>query len=82
MNILLRKAEGKVWALDPDDGRSLTKINPGIYCENDNLSTEYEHAEGIYWESFAEAKRQIHSINYGFSKKNIKGNYAHHIVRD
>lgn len=82
MDILLRKNGGRVWALYPDDGRNMTRIIPGIYCDNDVISTEYEHAEGIYWKSFAEAKRQIHSINLGFSKKNIKGNYYHHIITE
>lgn len=75
MEILLRKTDGVVDALDPESGESLTRIVPGVYCDNDNLSTEYEHPEGIFWKSYVEAKRQIDQLGTGIWK-------IHKIIRD
>lgn len=56
MKILLRKTtdpdrEPRVYALDPETGQALTRIeNPSVWCVCDNgLSTAHEHPEGIYW---------------------------------
>ena len=62
MKILLRETDGHVWALDPETGEIITRIpavSKQIWCDNDCLSTEYEHAEGIYWNSWAEAEAQL-----------------------
>ncbi len=68
MDILLREAsrtindEEKtiVVALNTDDGMAMTRIeNPSVWCDNDNLNTEFEHADGIYWESWEKAKEQL-----------------------
>ena len=72
MKILLREVEidddvsgggrTRIVALYPEDGISLCHIpfvSKPIWCANDDLSTEYNHAEGIYWNSWAEAREQL-----------------------
>ena len=63
MKILLRESERKIRAFDPESGESLTKIPAAfggglIWCQ-DSLSTLHEHPEGIYWESWDEARKQL-----------------------
>lgn len=71
MKILLRTTEeGKVVALHPEDGTALTRIRPAVWCDNDNLSTAYEHPGGIYWNDIKNAV------------DNIDGAGGHEIVSD
>ena len=81
MDILLRKNEENkmIYACDPDSGEYLTRISPTIYCDADNLGSEYDHASGIYWKSFAEAKRRIR-IN--FINSIGKKRYFHKIIKE
>ena len=63
MKILLRESEGKILALDPESGESLTRIPAAfggglIWCQ-DSLNTLHEHPEGIYWKSWDEARKQL-----------------------
>jgi hypothetical protein len=66
--ILLRRddEDGRVYALDSETGQNLTRIEAcgKIWCGNDGLSTDYEHPEGIYWYTYAEAKKQIANSGY------------------
>ena len=62
MKILLRgttdpEREPRVYALDPETGQALTRIDgPHVYCANDRrFSTEHEHPEGIYWHTIKSA---------------------------
>ena len=55
-SILLRtNDENQVLALYPEDGDSMTTIESKngttntVYCSNDSLSCEYEHADGVFW---------------------------------
>ncbi len=70
MKILLRKSEGKIRALDPESGESLTRIpayeKRPVWCQ-DHLSAAYEHSEGLYWESWERARQELQD---------------HHIVTD
>ena len=68
MKILLRVSEfdervhSTILALDPESGSPLTRIpaiSRTIWCDNDSLSTEYDHPEGIYWNSWTEAEAQL-----------------------
>jgi len=62
MKILLRETDNRVCALDPDSGEALTRIpteRAPVWCDNDNLSTDYDHANGIYWNTWAEAEAQL-----------------------
>jgi hypothetical protein len=47
-------------AFDPATGAPLTRIDaPPVGCSNDTLSTTYEHPEGLWWEHWDEARRQL-----------------------
>ncbi len=55
MKILLRENDGRIWALDPNTGEKLERINPpntcavGEYCQG-----------GLWWNSWEEARRYLH----------------------
>ena len=70
MKILLRKMEietdegthVRIVALEPEDGIGMNRIPmilKPIWCANDGLSTDYDHAEGIYWNSWEDAREQL-----------------------
>lgn len=61
MKILLREnEEGKIAALSAEEGDPLTKIaEPTVWCDNDAVSTSYEHPEGIYWDSWGSARYHL-----------------------
>jgi len=64
-NILLRKTEGKIIALHPEDGEKITRIeNLSVWCDSSDLKTCYEHPEGIYFDSMESAQEKLseHSI--------------------
>lgn len=65
MKILLRESKGKFFALDPEDGTALTRIeNPGVWCDSSSCKTDGypdEHAEGIFWDTLEGAKKQLES---------------------
>lgn len=71
IKILLRETEIEqedetvviqIAALHPEDGSPMCHIpatTKPIWCNNDGLSTEYNHAEGIYWNTWEEAEKQL-----------------------
>lgn len=61
MKILLRKTdEGKIIALDPEDGIALTLINePSVWADSGSNKTCYGHANGIYWDSMESAMENL-----------------------
>ena len=71
MKILLRETENeqddgtmikRIIALHPEDGSSMCyipAITDPIWCDNDELSAEHNHAEGIFWNTWEEAEKQL-----------------------
>ena len=61
MKILLRETDGKVWALHPGTERNLKFIiDPTTWDDSPgSLGTGYGHPEGIYWDSWVDARRQL-----------------------
>jgi len=64
-------------ALDPATRQCLTRIEaPAVGCDNDTLSTAYEHPEGLWWRSWAEARRQLIPHDMIEDRSGLQGPYG------
>ena len=62
VEILLRtdSETGKIIALNPDDGSILNIIeNPAVWSDNSDLISDYDHPNGISWDSWDSAKNAL-----------------------
>ncbi len=63
MQIVVKKINDKFFAIEPETNKKLTTVKPSVWGA-DSLPSEYEHPNGIYWNSLKEAIKELTSAGH------------------